>query len=108
MVGQFNFLPTTITPFVKGNFGWTWVDSNIPAGPAEGVCWWHPYYGYICETWQPTYGDTAFSYGGAVGLRAELRPTFFLEGSYNMLWVDFDDADTGDFDGWRFTLGWIF
>ena len=29
-VGQYNILPGRITPFVRGSFGWTWVDSNIP------------------------------------------------------------------------------
>jgi hypothetical protein len=107
-VGQFNFLESTITPFVRGNFGWTWVDSNIPSGPTQGVCWWDPWWGYVCDTWQPTFEDTSFSYGGAVGVHAEMNEKFFLEGSYNMLWIDFDKADTPSFDGWRVNLGWIF
>jgi len=107
LVSQYNILDKPITPFVRANLGVTWVDSNIPSAPAQGVCWWDPWWGYICDTWQPTFEDSSFSYGAAVGLRADLQRGFFLEGSYNMLWVDFD-KDTASFDGWRLTMGWIF
>jgi opacity protein-like surface antigen len=106
--GQYNILKYSVTPFIRAGFGWTWIDSNIPAGPVEGVCWWHPYYGYICDTWQPTYGATEFSYGAAAGVRADVMHKFVVEASYNMLWVDFSNADTGSFDGFRLNLGWTF
>jgi hypothetical protein len=31
-----------------------------------------------------------------------------VEASYNVLWVDFAKADTGQFDGFRLNLGWTF
>ena len=107
-VGQYNFLAKTVTPFVRGSFGWTWVDSNIPAGPAQGACWWDPWWGYICDTWQPTFGDTAFSYGAAAGIHAALAPGFFIEGSYNVIWLDLDKSDTPSLDGFRLNLGWTY
>ena len=106
--GQYNILPRNITPFVRGSLGWTWVDSNIPSGPTTGTCWWDPWWGYICDTWQPTFEDTSFAYGAAAGVRAELSERFFLEGSYNLLWVDFDKAGTQSFDGFRVNMGWLF
>ena len=106
--GQYNFLTGRVTPFVRGSFGWTWIDSNIPSGPTEGVCWWDPWYGYICDTWQPTFEDTAFSYGAAAGVRAEVNERFFIEGSYNVLWLDLDKAGTQSLDGFRVNFGWTF
>jgi opacity protein-like surface antigen len=108
LYGQYNFLKSSVTPFVRVGLGWSWIDSNIPAGPVEGVCWWHPYYGYICDSWQPTYGATEFSYGGAVGVRADVMNKFVVEASYNVLWVDFARSNTGQFDGFRLNLGWTF
>jgi len=106
--GQYNFMTRRFTPFVRASFGWTWVDSNIPSGPATGTCWWDPWYGYVCGTWQPTFEDTAFAYGAAAGVRAELTDKFFVEGSYNILWIDFDKAGNSDFDGFRLNAGWMF
>jgi hypothetical protein len=108
LVGQYNILKGRITPFLRASFGWTWIDSNIPSGPATGTCWWDPWYGYICNTWQPTFETTSFAYGAAAGLRAELGERFFIEGSYNVLWVDFDRAGTQSFDGIRLNAGWAF
>ena len=105
---QYNILPRRVTPFVRGSFGWTWIDSNIPAGPAQGACWWDPWWGYVCDTWQSTYEDTSFAYGAAAGVRAELARTAFLEGSYNLLWIDLDRAGSQSFDGFRLNVGWMF
>lgn len=107
-VGQYNFLDRRITPFVRGSFGWTWVDSNIPSGPTEGVCWWDPWWGYVCDTWQPTYSDTSFAYGLGAGVHFDVTDKVFIEGSYNILWIDFDKAGKTDFDGLRLNFGWFF
>lgn len=107
-VGQFNLLERNrFTPFVRGNLGMTYSDSNIPSGPPLGSCWWDPWWGYICGTWQPTYDRTSFSFGGAVGIRAELNRSFFLEGSAGLLWVSFSES-TPSFGGIRLTAGWLF
>ena len=106
--GQYNILKGRVTPFLRASLGWTWIDSNIPSGPAQGACWWDPWWGYVCNTWQPTFEDTAFAYGAAAGVRGELTERFFVEGSYNVLWVDFDRAGTQDLDGFRLNMGWTF
>jgi opacity protein-like surface antigen len=107
-VGPFNVLPEgRFTPFVQGKLGWTYTDSNIPAGPAEGVCWWDPWWGYVCDAWQPTFSSWSFSYGGGVGLRAQVGPQFFIEGSYNLLWIDLDQGNPS-FDGFRLNFGWVY
>ena len=106
--GQYNILKHKVTPFVRAGFGWTWIDSNIPAGPPVGSCWWDPWYGYICGSWQPTFGSTEFSYGGAVGVRADVANKFIVEASYNALWIDFAKSGTQMFDGFRLNLGWKF
>ena len=105
---QYNIMETTVTPFVTAGLGWTYVDSNIPSGLPQTGCWWDPWYGYLCTSWQPTATDTGFSYSGGVGLRAEVTDTFYLEGAYNWMWIDFDSGGTRDFDGYRLDMGWRF
>jgi opacity protein-like surface antigen len=104
--GQYNFLKKSFTPFVRASLGSTYIDSNIASGPPEGVCWWHPWWGYICDVWQPTYDNFSFSYGAGIGLRGNLTETFFIEASYNQLWVDTSHADTLSFSGTRLNIGW--
>jgi hypothetical protein len=104
--GQYNFLEKSFTPFIRASLGSTYTDSNIATGPPQGVCWWHPWWGYICDVWQPTYDKYTFSYGAGIGLRGDLTDTFFIEGSYNQLWVDTDNADTLSFAGIRVNVGW--
>jgi hypothetical protein len=106
--GQYNILKGKITPFLQASFGWTWIDSNIPTGLPQTGCWWDPWYGYICNTYQPTYESTPFAYGAAAGVHAEIGDRFYLEGSYNYLWVDSDNAGTLGFDGFRLNVGWMF
>jgi opacity protein-like surface antigen len=101
------FLQGAFTPFITGNLGWTFFDTNIPDGPPQGACWWDPWYGYICADYTPTKTDDAFTYGGGLGLRFDINRYFALQGSYNKTWVDFDKADDApDFDTWK--LDFIF
>jgi len=104
----FNFMDGPITPYVNATIGYSFIDTNIPNGPPVSSCWWDPWYGYICDTWQPTFEDTAFSYGAAAGVRAEVNERFFIEGSYNVLWLDLDKAGTQSLDGFRVNFGWTF
>jgi opacity protein-like surface antigen len=107
-VGQFNFLEESmLTPFVRANLGFTYTDSNIASGPPQGSCWWHPWLGYICDRWIPTYDRTSFSFGGGAGIRADVSRSFFLELSFNGLWIDFAE-ETPFFDGIRLNVGWLF
>ena len=106
-IGQFNLMESRFTPFVRGNLGVNFADSNIPSGPSQGTCWWDPWWGYVCGTWRPTYTRTSFAFGGSVGLRKELGRSFFLEGSYNLLWVAFSES-TPAFSAIELNIGWLF
>jgi opacity protein-like surface antigen len=105
---QYNILDRVVTPFIGGGIGWTYIDSNIPTGPDETYCWWDPWYGYICSSWQPTAADTSLSYGLSGGVRGELGEAFYLELAYTKFWIDFDNAGSTDLDGYRFDMGWKF
>jgi opacity protein-like surface antigen len=86
--GTYHLLEGNFTPFVTGGLGWTYFDSNIPAGLPENVCWAYPWYGYYCATYVPTKSTTKFSYNAGLGLRMDVgRGVFrFL---VNSQWMDF-------------------
>ena len=105
---SYYFLDGPLTPFVLGGIGWTWVDSNIPSGPPEGVCWWDPWYGYVCTSYQNTYAKDYFSYSLGLGGRWDVSPGFFLRGSVVWQWMDVGTAGTTAFPGGRLDIGFIF
>jgi len=86
--GTYHFLARDFTPLVTGGLGWTYVDTNIPAGLPENVCWAYPWYGAYCATYVPTHTTTKFSYNLGAGLRYD-----FGKGLVRLLvnsqWVDF-------------------
>lgn len=89
----YNFMTEQFTPFVQAGAGWTFVDSNIADGPPNTICWWDPWWGYICNTYQNTYDDTRFSYNVAAGVRYELDNSMFFRASYQQSWVDLSNSD---------------
>jgi outer membrane assembly lipoprotein YfiO len=97
-----------LTPFVMAGIGWTLVDSNIPSGPPQGVCWWDPWWGYVCTSYQNTYRKDYFSYNLGLGGRWDLTSNFFLRGSVGWQWINLGKAGTTDFMGGRLDLGYLF
>ena len=101
----YNILPKALTPFVTGGFGWTFIDTNIPTGVP--ICWWDPWWGYVCT--QSTYTDTSFSYNIGAGIRWDVTKSFFLKGSVNNTSIDIDRASgTPSFFNSRFDFGFMF
>ena len=91
--GIFNFSSSQFTPFVTAGFGMSWVDTNIPTGPSQPVCWYYPYYGEICTDATPTKVTSNFSYNTGAGLRYDMRPDpYFIRLLYNVTWVDMGGA----------------
>ena len=86
--GTYYITDGPFVPYVEAGFGWTYVDSNVASGPPQGFCWWHPWWGYICESFVNTFSSTEFSYGGGLGLRYEMVGGSFLKLSYNLWTLD--------------------
>lgn len=107
--GTWNLLSGPFSPLVTGSIGWTWVDTNIASGPPETGCWWDPWWGYVCTSFQDTRTIDGFSYGLGVGARYDVTDTVAVPGSYRITWIDFDEAEsTPDFDGFELSFGWKF
>jgi opacity protein-like surface antigen len=108
--GTVNFVEEgPFIPYAQLGIGWSSFDSNVADGPPQTGCWWHPWWGYICQNFYRTYSSTEFSYGGALGLRYEIAGNSFLNLSY-----DYWELDTsGDrakpvLAAWRLQWGWRF
>jgi opacity protein-like surface antigen len=110
---QFNltyyFMPKTVTPYFSGGLGWIWLDTNIPTGPPQTGCWWDPWYGYVCSTFQDTASRSGWSYGLGAGVRIEPKDSFFLRLGVNDVWQDFGTySNSPSFLSYRLDMGWKF
>jgi opacity protein-like surface antigen len=107
--GTMTFLSGPLSPFVDVGLGWSYVDSNVSDGDPITGCWWHPWWGYICENFYSTFSSTEFSYGGAIGLRYIMRGGMTLKLSVNQYWIDVGNAG-GDpeLNAARLEIGWTF
>jgi len=107
--GSFNFIDGPFTPFVEAGLGWSYFDSNVADGPPTTGCWWHPWWGYICESYYSTFSDTLFSYGAGAGLRYEFIGGLFIKASYNYWEMDgLGKANDSAFEAGRIEFGGMF
>jgi hypothetical protein len=86
-LGTYHFMEGNFTPFVTGGLGWTYVDTNIPTGLPQNVCWYYPWYSY-CTSYVPTATTTRFSYNAGAGLRLDSGKGVFRF-LVNEQWIDF-------------------
>jgi len=105
----YNFSDGEMTPFIGAGIGWSWIDTNVPTGLPDTVCWWDPWWGYVCYTDYPTATTDALSYQAMAGLRYEFSYSSFMRLWYASKWLDLDQATTTPrFDAIGFDFGWMF
>ena len=106
---SYYFLTGRFRPFVTTAAGWNFVDTNVETRPPQIGCWWNPWYGYICESFQDTKNVDGFAYQVGAGVNYRITPTISLSGSYKMSWLDMPKADgTPTFDAIQLILNWGF
>jgi outer membrane protein with beta-barrel domain len=104
-----NFLASDFTPFVVGGIGSTYVNTNIPNGLPQNVCWYDPWWGYYCGTYLPTKVAYYVSYSAGGGLRWDLDRSVFLRAVAIRQWLDVSGS-VGQYytDQYRFDVGFKF
>jgi opacity protein-like surface antigen len=96
---NFNLLEGDLTPYVTGGVGWSFIDTNVPEGRPQSACWWDPWWGYVCGTFQDTKSTDELTYNVGVGLRWDLRSSISLRLGYERHWLDLGEAtSTPGFD----------
>jgi opacity protein-like surface antigen len=98
-------LKGNITPFISGGVGFAYVDSNVQNGPVYGVCWYDPWWGYICDANVPTKSETDVTFNAGIGVRYDINDRFALQGGYYKNWIDLGKSSgMPDIDIWRLSI----
>ena len=104
---NYNFLEGPITPYITAGLGWAFIDTNIPTGRPQNVCWWDPWWGYVCGTVQDTKSIDGFLYDLGLGVRWDFSPGLSMRAGYERHWIDLSQADgTPGLD--QFRLGIVY
>lgn len=94
-----------IAPYATAALGWVSVDTNVPTGPPVGVCWFDPWWGLVCDSFQPTRTTTELATALGFGVRWDFSRRVFLDATLGREWIDFDNADRPDFTQLRIAFG---
>jgi opacity protein-like surface antigen len=101
---NFNVLEGDITPYITGSVGWAFVDTNIPDAPPQTSCWWDPWWGYYCGTFQSTRSFDELTYELGAGVRWDVSSTITLRLGYDKHWIDISEAGSPGFDQFKFGI----
>lgn len=94
-----------VAPYATGGLGWVSIDTNVPTGPPVGSCWFDPWWGLVCTSFQPTHSITELGTSVSVGVRWDFTRRVFLDASVGREWIDLDHADQPEFRQMRVAFG---
>src|SRR5215471_18388986 len=107
--GTWNMLPGDFTPLAQVGIGSTYLNTNIPIAPPQNTCWWDPWWGYVCGSYQPTRTAYYISYLDGLGVRWEIDRSIFVRALVIRQWLQAGGSlGTTWFDQYRVDLGFKF
>ncbi len=89
---EFNLLKGDLTPFVSANLGWAFLDTNISDAPRQLACWWDPWAGQYCGSFQSTRTVSEFVYNAGIGIRWDIKNLVSVRAGYERHWLDLGEA----------------
>lgn len=105
--GTYYFTEGRLAPFVSAQLGMAFIDTDVPDGPPQTVCWYDPWWGYYCGAYVPTHSESDLSYGAVGGLRWDVSRNFFVRGEAGVQWTEVGgDVGTLDSTVLRLEAGW--
>jgi opacity protein-like surface antigen len=108
MALTYNILKSPLTPYIDGMLAGTYINTDIAAGPPQVGCYWDPWFGQICGTFQETKSNTFFTFGLGGGLRWDVNRWFFLRGGARYQWIDISNTGVPGFTLVKLDVGFKF
>jgi opacity protein-like surface antigen len=106
---DYNIIKGRLTPFVTGGIGYQYLETELKNLPPVGVCWWDPWWGWICQTAHPYAWETDFTWNVGAGIRWSVTDRIFIKATGGAQWLEYGGARgiTTQIEG-IFAIGWIF
>jgi len=89
----YHLLDDWFRPFGLLGLGYNWVHTNISLLPPQTGCWWDPWYGYICGTYQPTHNAGSLTYQVGAGVQFNFSDSFGVNLDYRETWIELQNAN---------------
>jgi opacity protein-like surface antigen len=103
---DYNILSTQFTPVITAGVGYQYFDSGVPSDDPEYVCWWDPWWGYVCDGYIDTHTASEFTYNLGAGFRWDVTDGFFIKALYDVTWMSVGASGTEAFPEYQVQLGW--
>lgn len=106
---DYNIINRRLTPFVTAGIGYQYLEAELDQLPPAEVCWWDPWWGWVCSDAQPIASDFQFTWNAGVGVRWDINDHLFVKVLAGANWVQYSGAQdlTTQFEA-VFSLGWSF
>ncbi len=106
---DYNIINRRITPFVTAGIGYQYLETELTHVPPSTVCWWDPWWGWICESGHPYAWETDFTWNVGAGFRWNITDNLFVKATGGANWLEYSGAHgvTTQIEG-IFAIGWTF
>lgn len=103
----YTFTNKRFAPFVTGGIGYQHLKTELSNLPPSTVCWWDPWWGWICSTGTPQASETYFTWNLGAGVRWDITDSVFLKATVGATWLQYGGANkTTTQTEAIFALGW--
>jgi opacity protein-like surface antigen len=106
---DYNLINRRFTPLITAGIGYQYLYAELDQYGSVPVCWWDPWWGYVCTYATPTYSEFDFTWNVGGGFRWNVTDHFFIKAVGGANWLQYSGANgiTTQIEG-IFALGWTF
>jgi opacity protein-like surface antigen len=106
---DYNMINRRLTPILTAGIGYQYLQTELQNVPPQTICWWDPWWGWICETSSAMAWETDFTWNVGAGFRWNITDALFVKVMGGANWLQYSGANgiTTQIEG-IFSIGWTF
>lgn len=106
---DYNMINRRLTPIITAGIGYQYMQTELQSVPPSTVCWWEPWWGWVCQTSSAQAWETDFTWNAGGGFRWNITDNLFVKVIGGATWLQYAGASgiTTQIEG-IFSIGWTF